>query len=185
MGGLVASVVQAFASGFGMFGKGRKEADIIVPVVNSITQRVSEIESVWDQSSVEELTNFYNELQAMQAAFNTFTYDPRFTDGRASKQARDGFNPFLEGIKNGIIEKLQVLGASPGLAVGQTVTTAPTTSGAYPVSSGAVWANGPMLPSVAGAYPQLGVPVPAPSLMQSSLAPLGILAGLFWLAKKL
>lgn len=72
------------------FGKGRAEADLIVPVQNAMVARLSQIIAAYPTASLSSCQALYNELKSMKSTFINFCNDPRFTDGRASHQALYG-----------------------------------------------------------------------------------------------
>lgn len=81
-----------------MFGKGRKEADQIVPIQNDYGNLLASANQAV-ASGVDRETLIHYEMIVAQgyAAFDQFTRDPRFTDGRASKQARQTIRPLVDG----------------------------------------------------------------------------------------
>jgi hypothetical protein len=83
-------------------GHGRREADAIVPVQNSIsnvngTGRLDEINRAIPTATIPQLQMFANEVVKTAIQFRQFVSDPRFTDGRASHQALDTLMPLIDG----------------------------------------------------------------------------------------
>ncbi len=72
------------------FGRGHQEADIIVPVQNSMISRLAQIVAAYPSAGLASLQAMFNELKSMKSTFMNFVNDPRFTDGRASHQALYG-----------------------------------------------------------------------------------------------
>lgn len=83
-------------------GAGRREADVITPVQNSVQSRLAQIDAAvgHDAMGTEDmnlLQTVLNELQTTGGNFLSFLRDPRFTDGRASGQAANTIMPILDG----------------------------------------------------------------------------------------
>lgn len=92
-------VAAAFSNAASMFGKGRKEADIISPLNNKITERLGQLDAVilGSNSTVPQLQAAFDEVFALGSYYIKFTQDPRFTDGRASKQGQATIMPLIDG----------------------------------------------------------------------------------------
>jgi hypothetical protein len=94
------SLIQSMAS---QIGAGRREADIIVPVQNQVWEvlRVmideTNLVAAGQPATVRHLLDFYFLTVDTYRRFDRFTRDPRFTDGRASRQARDTIRPYVDG----------------------------------------------------------------------------------------
>lgn len=90
------SVIQSLV---GSIGKGRKEADVIVPVQNQVGGVLASISDAKDDpaTTVPQYLNLYFLTIDTYRRFDAFTRDPRFTDGRASRQARDTIRPLIDG----------------------------------------------------------------------------------------
>jgi len=97
-------------------GSGRKEADAITPVANSLVnpQRTGRLDEIVDErdstANVTTLQNLAAELDQLEQAYDQFLSDPRFTDGRAVQQARGDMFPLMDQIRQEIIDKLLGLG---------------------------------------------------------------------------
>lgn len=94
------STAQSVAS---QFGKGRKEADQIVPIQESYGRILIEVNRQMDAGVLNrtQLVNFQQLVADGYAEFDRFTRDPRFVDGRASIQARNTIRPLVDGRNDG------------------------------------------------------------------------------------
>jgi hypothetical protein len=97
IGALVAGAIGLGLAILSQVGKGRREADAIVPVQNAVGQRLDEINRSIPNGSVPQLQGWWDELRQTAAEFRKFVGDPRFTDGRASRQALDTIMPLIDG----------------------------------------------------------------------------------------
>jgi hypothetical protein len=92
------SIIQSLV---GSIGRGRKEADIIVPVQNQVWEvlrvMMDDTNAAGDTMTVRQLLDEYFLTIDTYRRFDRFTRDPRFTDGRASRQARDTIRPYVDG----------------------------------------------------------------------------------------
>jgi hypothetical protein len=87
---------QAILSQLGI-RRGATEADAIVPAQNEIGARLKEINAGIPTASIPQLQAWYGELAATAQKFREFVDDPRFTDGRASQQAKNTLMPLIDG----------------------------------------------------------------------------------------
>ncbi len=85
-------------------GRGRAEADIIVPIQNQLINpsgsgQLDQITQVFvrAQPTVQGLQSLYTSVRGIGNAFMDFLEDPRFTDGRASAQAADTIMSYIDG----------------------------------------------------------------------------------------
>jgi hypothetical protein len=97
IGALVAGGLALGLAILSKVGEGRREADAIVPVQNAIDQRLQEINRSIPNGSIPQLQAWWDELRQTAAEFRKFVADPRFTDGRASRQALDTLMPLIDG----------------------------------------------------------------------------------------
>ena len=99
IGALVGGTQAAISSGLGLIGKGRREADIIVPVQNQVGGVLIEVNNHLRSPSatVAELAADYALVVDAYRKFEQFTRDPRFVDGRAPVQARETIRPLVDG----------------------------------------------------------------------------------------
>lgn len=97
IGALVAGAIGLGLAILSQVGKGRREADAIVPVQNAVGQRLDEINRSIPNGSIPQLQGWWDELRQTAAEFRKFVGDPRFTDGRASRQALDTIMPLIDG----------------------------------------------------------------------------------------
>lgn len=95
---------EALMQGISLIGRGRREADIIVPIQNSLinasgTGLIDEIvRQMADPSmTVNQLAAMYATVVEAYQKFDAFTRQANFTDGRASHQARDTIRPYIDG----------------------------------------------------------------------------------------
>jgi hypothetical protein len=99
IGGATSIIMSAVAK----IGSGRKEADIIVPVQNQVWEVLRVLIDECNQAgtnaavTVPHLLDDYFLAIETYRRFDKFTRDPRFTDGRASRQARDTIRPYVDG----------------------------------------------------------------------------------------
>ncbi len=86
-----------------LIGRGRAEADIIVPVQNQLinpqgTGQLDQITHMLVQNpNVTGLQSLYDTVGRIGTAFIDFVSNPRFTDGRASVQALNTIMPYING----------------------------------------------------------------------------------------
>ena len=86
-----------------LIGRGRNEADIIVPIQNQLInpQGTGQLDQITQilvrRPSVQGLQALYDEVQRIGGAFLQFVSDPAFKDGRASAQAADTIMPYING----------------------------------------------------------------------------------------
>lgn len=87
-----------------MIGRGRREADIIVPLQNQLinpqgTGQLDQITQVLVHNpNVPALQSMFSAVQRIASAFMEFISDTsRFTDGRASEQAANTIFPYIDG----------------------------------------------------------------------------------------
>jgi hypothetical protein len=103
-----AGAVLAAAIGVGLaltklIGRGRTEADIIVPVQNQLinpqgTGQLDQITQMLVRNpNVQGLSALYDQVQRIGGAFMEFIEDPAFNDGRASEQAANTIFPYING----------------------------------------------------------------------------------------
>jgi len=98
IGAAVGGAIAVGLSLLHLIGKGRREADMIVPIQNKIGERLKEISNAIDTSvNVSQLQSLFNELQAIGQAFKEFVGSPQFRDGRASQQALNTIMPLIDG----------------------------------------------------------------------------------------
>lgn len=98
VGAAVGGVQAAISSGLGLIGRGRKEADLIVPVQNQVGGVLVEVNRLIGRSTdIAELAAAYALVVDTYQKFDAFTRDARFVDGRASKQARNDIRPLVDG----------------------------------------------------------------------------------------
>lgn len=102
--GPAAPVVAAIGLALSLFpvllakiGRGRAEADTIVPVQNAVGQQLAAINQAIDTSSISALQDLHRDTEQIGANFEHFVKDPSFTDGRASMQALDTIMPLIDG----------------------------------------------------------------------------------------
>lgn len=104
--GVGAALGAALAVGLALtklIGRGRQEADVIVPVQNQLinpagTGQLDQITQVFLQRpSVAGLQSLMTQIQRIGNAFMDFIEDPAFKDGRASEQAANTIFPYLDG----------------------------------------------------------------------------------------
>lgn len=86
-----------------LIGRGRNEADIIVPVQNQLInpQGSGQLDQITQvlirRPNVQGLQALYDQVQRIGLAFLDFLQDPAFTDGRASQQAANTIFPYING----------------------------------------------------------------------------------------
>jgi hypothetical protein len=101
VGGALAGASSIIQQAFASIGKGRREADIIVPVQNQVWEvlrvMIDETAATRNTATVRHLLDNYFLTVETYRRFDRFTRDPRFTDGRASRQARDTIRPYVDG----------------------------------------------------------------------------------------
>jgi hypothetical protein len=104
VGGALAGASSIIQTAVASIGKGRKEADIIVPVQNQVWEvlrvmidETNLVAAGSQQATVRHLLDLYFLAVDTYRRFDRFTRDPRFTDGRASRQARDTIRPYVDG----------------------------------------------------------------------------------------
>lgn len=104
--GVGAAIAAALAVGLALLklvGRGRQEADIIVPIQNQLINpsgsgQLDQItQMLVRRPTVQGLQAMYDQVQRIGAAFLTFISDPKFTDGRASAQAANTIMPYING----------------------------------------------------------------------------------------
>lgn len=104
--GVGAAIGAAFAVGLALtklIGRGRSEADIIVPIQNQLInpQRTGQLDQITQalvqRPTVAGLQAMYDAVQRIGQAFMAFISDPKFQDGRASQQAADTIMPYING----------------------------------------------------------------------------------------
>lgn len=92
------SFAATIANMFSMFGRGRKEADMIVPTQNDLMKYIGAVTDNYKlTNSVPQLQEWLAGVQDAAQKFQAFVSDPRFTDGRASHQARNSVFPYIDG----------------------------------------------------------------------------------------
>lgn len=99
-GGVIAAVSGLMKALNGWIGKGRQEADLIVPVQNQITAALGPVtqQILTGQSiSTAQLINLYQQVWMMGVVFQEFVLQSRFTDRRASGQALNTMMPYFDG----------------------------------------------------------------------------------------
>jgi len=102
-GGIVGGAARALQSGFetafNLIGRGRREADIIVPIQNQVGGMLEAVNTdMRDPNvSIATLADDYRLVVEAYRQFDAFTREPRFTDGRASHQARNTIRPLVDG----------------------------------------------------------------------------------------
>jgi hypothetical protein len=115
-------------------GTGRTEADAITPVANALVnpQRTGRLDQIVDErnqtTNIVGLQNLIAEIDNLRQAYEEFLNDSRFTDGRASQQAKEDMFPLMDSIKQSIMDKIISLGgqiSGPLLTQGYG-TTLPT-----------------------------------------------------------
>lgn len=109
--GLISTGVGAiFAAAIGvglaltkLIGRGRSEADIIVPIQNQLinpsgTGQLDQITQMLVRGpNIQGLQALYDQTQRIAQAFLDFIQDPSFQDGRASEQAANTIMPYING----------------------------------------------------------------------------------------
>jgi hypothetical protein len=156
--GTAASAFTSFvASIAGQFGRGRREADLIVPVQEEFGRVLQVVNQQMDAGGLNrnQLIEWQGIVARGYAEFDAFTRDARFTDGRASVQARNTIRPLVDG-RNDAGQVVRQDGGTLGnlqrridqLGGGGGYVNTPT--GLAPVSS---FAAGPTQP---GAAPGVG-----------------------------
>lgn len=98
-GALAGGLQSGLSSILSLIGRGRKEADIIVPVQNQLGEFLAAVNSQMlnPDITVRELDALYQAVIDAYTQFDAYTRDPRFTDGRASRQARNTIRPLIDG----------------------------------------------------------------------------------------
>lgn len=97
-------------------GAGRNEADAISPVANSLVnpERTGRLDQIVDErdatTNIAALQNLLIELDQIEQAYDQFLSDPRFTDGRASAQARADMMPLIDSVRRSIQDRIISLG---------------------------------------------------------------------------
>jgi len=150
VGAAAAGLESSFQELFNLIGRGRKEADIIVPLQNEYGRLLTVVNDRMGDSTVtiQELAAMYQAVVDGYRRFDAFTRHPQFTDGRASYQARETIRPLVDGkndagmiVRNdggtlGNIERLIIArgGIAPGNvhnggAPGETPAMAPGAGG--------------------------------------------------------
>jgi hypothetical protein len=143
---------------FSQIGAGRKEADVISPVANSLvnpqrTGRLDEIVREYPQAGITQLQNLYNELQYIRASYLEFLHDPSFVDGRASAQAEADMIPLIDDNLDKIANRIYSLGGritQPPQVTQNTGTWQPRlntpaqTTFPAPPQPGVIWPNAPL-----------------------------------------
>lgn len=106
IGTIAGSVIAIFSNAIKSFqtwlgiGKGRAEADIIVPVQNELMNRLNQITNyilAGKTPSITELQGYYLEVWQLGLGFMEFVTNPQFTDRRASGGALNGIMPYIDG----------------------------------------------------------------------------------------
>jgi len=99
VGSVADLVTQAFSKLFSLVRAGAREANQIVPVQNQVADLLdlAHIEAEDPATSIQRLRELRQQLVEAGRAFNDFTRDSMFTDGRASVQARNTIFPLLDG----------------------------------------------------------------------------------------
>lgn len=82
---------------FSFFGRGRSEADVIVPLQNRIGDRLAAINTGIASANIAQLQQWHTEVRRMGTLFLTFLRDDKFEDGRASQQAANDIMPLIDG----------------------------------------------------------------------------------------
>ena len=99
--GAVAGPVSSFvAQAISLIGKGRREADIIVPLQNQITAQLGTITNQFrtgTNPSLGTLQQLYVQTWMLGVTFQEFVLQRAFTDRRASGQALNTLMPFIDG----------------------------------------------------------------------------------------
>lgn len=93
----VAGLVKALQS---WIGRGRQEADLIVPLQNQMTANLGTVTNqilVGQAISTGQLISLYQQVWMMGTAFQEFVLQSRFTDRRASGQALNTLMPYFDG----------------------------------------------------------------------------------------
>lgn len=96
---IFSNAIKSFETWLGI-GKGRAEADIIVPVQNELMNRLNQVTNailLGKSPSMVELQGYYLEVWQLGLGFMEFVINPQFTDRRASGQALNGIMPYIDG----------------------------------------------------------------------------------------
>jgi hypothetical protein len=93
----VTSLIRSVVSIVSMIGKGRKEADAIVPVQNGFGNLLVQVNNAIATATVPELQAMAAEVENGWNQFRQFVAGPQFTDGRASTQALNTIGPLVDG----------------------------------------------------------------------------------------
>lgn len=99
VGSAAAGLLQTAATVSQLFGKGHKEADIIVPIQNQYGQLLTVVNQQMTGGALtrDQLIQYQLLVANGYAEFDHFTRNPQFTDGRASVQARNTIRPLVDG----------------------------------------------------------------------------------------
>lgn len=153
------AALQFAGSLFPQIGAGRREADIITPVANSLvnpqrTGRLDEIVREYPSAGISKLQDLYNELIQIRVSYLAFLHDDRFTDGRASAQAEADMIPLIDDNLDKIAARIQQLGGritQPSQVTQNTGTWQPRLN--YPAQ-----ATFPAIPQAGVIWPNAGLP---------------------------
>lgn len=169
VGAVAGSFVQTVGQVSMMFGKGRREADIIVPIQNQYGALLQTVNAQMDAGGLtrEQLIQFQYVVAGGYAEFDRFTRDPRFTDGRAPVQARNTIRPLVDG-RNDLGQVVRADGGTLGNL--QKMIDARGGGGYY------VQTAGGLVPAATTAGPQGGLPgiFTNPSVFVAPPAPVAV-----------
>lgn len=153
-GQAAAAVLQTMDKMLKWFGEGagRKEADAIVPTQNKVGEFLAQVVSRIPYANIAEAQQLFIALQQTGAAFDQFLDDPRWTDGRASKQAHASIDYLVADNLEKLQQRILAQGGirmSPQLTQGYGALPrlATPSSNSFPAipQSGTIWPNAPAL----------------------------------------
>lgn len=99
VGSVASAISQSISAAVNLIGKGRREADIIVPIQNQFGQLLVNVNNRMGDPAitVPQLQALYKLVADGYVQFDQFTRGQQFTDGRASIQARNTIRPLVDG----------------------------------------------------------------------------------------
>ena len=93
-------VANFFRTAIRLFGKGRREADLLAPVQNSIGDRLKVINDAINTSTIQQLQRYWAEVSEIGRQYQEFAMSDEFTadgDYRASTGALNTILPLIDG----------------------------------------------------------------------------------------
>jgi hypothetical protein len=100
VGPIASAIIDMFSGAFGNLGRGRTEADEIVPTQNQLMAYLGQITNqltAQPPPNVPQLQAYLYLVEQVGNGFKTFVSNSRFIDGRASQQALNTVMPYVDG----------------------------------------------------------------------------------------